>query len=293
MLLTIITPTYNRVDTLPRLVESLKSQTCLDFEWVVIDDGSSDGTGKFFENVGVPFKFSYVYKQNGGKHTALNYSHRFISGDLVCIVDSDDWLSPDAVETILSDWVSHAVGNLQIGQLSYLRKDITHRYADLQFPAGYYLSDHITYRINQGIKNDCFEVTRTDLFKSLSFPEFDGERHMGEAWLWVNFAESGWRTIYINNEIYLSEYLPDGLTKAGKKILLLSPKGAQEHARVLLNKKICMKRRVKEALNYTCYGHINGESAASLAKRCESPLLSLLAYPFGTILSVAWKRKYL
>lgn len=292
MKLTIITPTYNRIDLLPRLIDSLANQSCKDFEWLVIDDGSTDGTEAFFENVELPFECKYIKKENGGKHTALNYAHQYINGELACIVDSDDYLVTTAVETIISDWENHAVGCSDIGQLSYIKGDSSCRYKPIQFPEEYYLSDHISYRINQDVKNDCFEITRSDLFVSFRFPEYENEHHMGEAWLWVQIAKD-YKTLYINKEIYKSEYLADGLTKAGRRLLLLSPRGAQEHARVMLDKRVKLFRRIKESILYTCYGFMNRETPGLLAKSCDSALLVVACYPLGVLLSFIWKKKYL
>lgn len=292
MKLTIITPTYNRKDLLPRLIDSLVNQSCKDFEWLVVDDGSTDGTEELFENTDLPFECKYVKKENGGKHTALNYAHSYISGELTCIVDSDDYLVATAVETIISDWENHAVGHPRVGQLSYIKRDSSCRYEPIRFPEEYYLSDHISYRINQNVRNDCFEVTRSDLFMSFRFPEYEKEHHMGEAWLWVQIARN-YKTLYVNKEIYESEYFADGLTKAGRRLLLLSPRGAQEHARVMLDKRVRLSRRTKESLLYTCYGFMNGETLGLLAKNCESPLLVVAWYPLGVLLSIIWRKKYL
>ena len=101
-ILTILTPTYNRKNFLKRLYDSLCKQTVMEFEWLIIDDGSTDGTEQLvqtFENR--MFQVNYVKKENGGKHTAINVSHDFIHGELVLIVDSDDALTDNAVNRIL------------------------------------------------------------------------------------------------------------------------------------------------------------------------------------------------
>ena len=100
-MITILTPTYNRAELLKSLFASLCSQTCFDFEWLIVDDGSTDDTSlvvKTFKSDKFPIR--YYLKENGGKHTALNYSHPYIKGELLFIVDSDDILTPDAINTI-------------------------------------------------------------------------------------------------------------------------------------------------------------------------------------------------
>ena len=100
--LTIITPSYNRGNYLKRLYDSLVNQNNHHFQWLIIDDGSTDDTERAVESFDNKlFALDYYKKKNGGKHTALNYSHPYIKGELVCIVDSDDWLLPEAVDKIL------------------------------------------------------------------------------------------------------------------------------------------------------------------------------------------------
>ena len=98
-IVTILTPTYNRGELLPRLYGSLLQQTQKNFEWLIVDDGSTDGTEKAISSWMMERSLSirYIRKENGGKHTALNRGIREIETPLTFIVDSDDWLSKDAV----------------------------------------------------------------------------------------------------------------------------------------------------------------------------------------------------
>ena len=104
MTITILTPTYNREGTLRKLFESLQKQTSKDFEWIVIDDGSKDNTEalvKEFIDKAEGYPVTYLKQENSGKHVALNNGIGKAQGELIFIVDSDDWLSDNAVETIL------------------------------------------------------------------------------------------------------------------------------------------------------------------------------------------------
>ena len=103
MWLTVLTPTYNRAHRLGILYESLLKQTNREFEWFVVDDGSSDDTEKLVNNLklSAPFPIRYLKKENGGKHTALNVGVKYINSDLTFIVDSDDTLTSDAIQIII------------------------------------------------------------------------------------------------------------------------------------------------------------------------------------------------
>ena len=105
--LTVFTPAYNRAHTLPRTYESLCRQSCKDFVWLIVDDGSSDGTRALVEewqtrDNGFPIR--YIYKENGGMHTAHNVAYDNITTELNTCIDSDDALAEGAVEVILSLW---------------------------------------------------------------------------------------------------------------------------------------------------------------------------------------------
>ena len=107
VLLTVFTPTYNRAHTLPRTYDSLKKQDCFCFEWLIIDDGSNDGTDKLVEEwmkENNPFKIRYIYKKNGGMHTAYNTAYDNIDTELNVCIDSDDCLAPGAARKIAEAW---------------------------------------------------------------------------------------------------------------------------------------------------------------------------------------------
>ena len=92
MMITILTPTFNREGGLRNLWDSLQKQTVKDFEWLIVDDGSTDGTKNLITQLQEKsdFQIRYIYKSNGGKHTALNVGIQTICSELIFIVDSDD-----------------------------------------------------------------------------------------------------------------------------------------------------------------------------------------------------------
>jgi len=104
--LTIFTSTYNRSHTLGRTYRSLCMQTSRDFEWLVVDDGSTDGTRELVESFMSEGKISvrYIYKENGGLYTGYNTAYANAAGELCCCVDSDDFMPADAVATIVGTW---------------------------------------------------------------------------------------------------------------------------------------------------------------------------------------------
>ncbi len=155
--LTVFTPTYNRAHTLPRLYKSLCSQTCKDFDWLVVDDGSTDNTAEFVHSFiaeGV-IPVQYIYKENGGLYTGYNTAYEAIRTELNVCIDSDDAMPPDAVEIILSEWQSR--GSESVAGLIGLDVDMDGgKPIGGFFPEGMaecYLLDLYTKRIHRGEKN--------------------------------------------------------------------------------------------------------------------------------------------
>ena len=90
--LTVFTPAYNRAHTLPRTYESLQKQSCKDFVWLIVDDGSKDQTAKLvkeWQQQEKTFEIRYIYKENGGMHTAHNVAYENIDTELNVCIDSD------------------------------------------------------------------------------------------------------------------------------------------------------------------------------------------------------------
>ncbi len=106
--LTVFTPLFNRRHTIHRAYESLMKQTCKNFEWLIIDDGSTDNASELIESYkeNADFKIRYFYKENGGKHTAWNMALGLITTDYFVCLDSDDALSDTAIEKMLATWDS-------------------------------------------------------------------------------------------------------------------------------------------------------------------------------------------
>lgn len=286
--LSIITPTYNRADYLNNCYKSLCSQTCKDFEWIVIDDGSTDNTreaAESFSGNNSDFSIEYRYKENGGKHTALNYAMKFVNGEIILILDSDDYLLPDAVAEVIKYWKKYRDDKTICG-LSFLRgKDQSVPLAE--FPNEIERSDHISFRINKGIGGDCCEVIRSDVMKEFPFPEFSGERFLGENYLWINIALK-YDTIYIRKIIYICEYLEGGLSKSGRPLRMKNPRGGMITSKLGMDKRICLKERVKNAILYSCYGKKAGMKFYDIVKTSNHPILVSCFYPLGIFFFKKW-----
>lgn len=290
--LTIITPTYNRASCLKVCWESLQEQSCKDFQWLVVDDGSTDDTSAVMDAIkqqNPDCCIDYVRKKNGGKHTALNASHAYIKGKYVVVLDSDDRFVRNAVEQIITGWKDYAE-NAQVGQLIFLK--------------GYSEENPICYVKNEktivdtleepriGVTGrDCCDSFRTELFVKHPFPEFPGERFLGEGSSFF-FIELESKGVYINRVIYLCDYREDGLTKAGRKMRLQNPRGGRFNSLTYMHKRLPLKTRVKKAILYVCYSWFADCSPIAAIRENPYKLLTLLAFIPGTILYIYWKKRY-
>lgn len=292
--LTVLTPTYNRADRLPDLLESLAKQTNKNFQWLVIDDGSQDKTQEWFSKVlkkDWGFPIDYYVKENGGKHTALNFSHQYIKGDYVVVVDSDDVLTENAAEVIIHTWskYAHRVDvKMIVFQKAYKgAEDVP---MDSMFVDGE-IESTLVEMTNRGMRGDHCETVKAHDFIRFEFPVFAGEKFIGEAWLWQKIAEDGY-TIFVNRVLYLCEYLENGLSKSGRRMRINNAHGGMEHAKIFLNKKYKFKIRVKNALLYVCYANFSNVSCWNQMERVCCPWLVMLAQIPGCLLYFYWKRKY-
>lgn len=291
----VLTPTYNRKNTLPRLVDSLKKQTRQDFQWLVIDDGSTDETENYFDslkNANLMFEWEYHKKENGGKHTALNFAHPYIKGDVVLILDSDDYLTEDAIETLEKEW-SHYMGiSSDIGIINYFKgfEDGTH--LSIEHKNDFYIDDDIHYRVNHRIKGDRCEVVRADIFKRYPFPVYDGENFFSESWLWNKIAMN-YKTVYRNKTIYICEYLEGGLSEGGRALRMRSPLGMMDDCRSYLNKEVCVPVRIKEMLLYWVYARCARYSVVKTMQTSGRYLGMLLTLIPGIVIYYCWRYKFL
>lgn len=291
--LSIITPTYNRVDLLKNCFSSLLVQTCCDFEWIIVDDGSSDQTKEIFSEIAkkkLPFRMTYVWKENGGKHSALNVSHPFIHGRYILLLDSDDTLIPSAVETVISVWKKYE-NNAEIGIITFLRqlKDgtIVAKGRQEGIPLDVLNNKRICF-----IANDCCETLRAKLFLKYPFPVFEGEKFLAETALWYRVGLEA-KCVYVNKPIYICEYLSGGLTKGGKELRIANCQGGMYTSYLRMNHQCSTKERMKAAILFVCYARFCRLSYREIMKRAkEYKLLSLLFVLPGDILHLFWKKKY-
>ncbi len=257
MKVTILTPTYNRGYTLKKLYNSLINQTNKNFIWLVIDDGSTDDTRNlinlFMEEKKI--KIEYHYQKNGGKHRALNYGISLIKSEITFIVDSDDWITNDAIETILKYFRKYK-NDENIGVISFLKAYPDFKINGPQYSKDEYRGNYIEDRLNKNNWGDKAEVCYTNVLKKYPLPEIEKEKFISEGYLWVKMALD-YDSIYVNKVIYIADYLQDGLTNNIYKMRIKNPKGCIEVAKMACNDKANLKIKYKNMIKYIAYSLID------------------------------------
>lgn len=278
MQVAILTPTYNRAHTLPRLYDSLLAQTDKNFVWYVIDDGSTDDTKKLIERYRKEkrVKIKYYYKKNGGKHRALNFGAEKIYEELIFMVDSDDWLRPNAIEKILKIYSKYKNRD-DIAVFSFHKEYSNGQLSGPHYKQKIFIDNHIDYRINHHIKGENAEVVKAKCFKEFPFPEIKGEKFLSEGYLWINLAKK-YNTVYVDEPIYVFDYLDDGLTKNLNKLRFCNPKGVVLEQKMCFDKRFAIIPRIKATLRYAAYGKIANYSVKKLLKETDNKLLFMLFY---------------
>lgn len=291
--ISIVTPTYNRGKLLQRCYQSLQKQTCFDFEWIVIDDGSTDDTESLMKNIKQSesnFPIVYIWKENNGKHTALNASHELIHGKYVLILDSDDQLTEDAIDVVIKEWDVYK-DNLEIGLLTFYRKHIDGRICAYAKEEGIPV-DVIRYKRINVCSSDCCEVIRTNLFTQYAFPIFPNERFLAETALWYRVGLD-YKTIYPGKTVYITEYQEGGLTKSGRRMRIKNPLGGMYTSYLRMHRKCFLSERIRATLLYICYGSFAKKTFCQMYAQAKPyAILFLLGWLPGKLMYFDWRKKY-
>ncbi|REC57539.1 glycosyltransferase family 2 protein [Chryseobacterium piscium] len=263
MTLTIFTPTYNRAYILPKLFESLQSQTSKDFEWLIVDDGSSDNTKDLVEDFKskVNFKITYIYQENQGKHVAINTALRNINTSYFATIDSDDFLENNAIETIFTKLplIAQTEDIIALASpINILNQNTANNKITAETVASTY---EMIYRYK--IHGEVTLIFKTELAKRFEYPTFIKEKFMLESVVF-NRMDKMYKFLYILESIVNAEYIPDGLTAQGKKKLIDNPKGAAlAYKEKMNNYKIPLENRKMFAKNYWDYENLTNKSFIS------------------------------
>lgn len=281
--LTIITPTYNRASTLIRCFESLILQTQLSFEWLIVDDGSTDNTetivGEWIQQTD-KFNIRYVKKQNGGKASALNVAFTMLKSPYVCILDSDDYLVDTAVESFLKEREQADKDNSCCGVMAFRHNKNGTFMGGRVIPTE---SGKITMIdiLNRSFRTELFCFYKSSIVKQFMFPQFPNEKFVSPQWLDFELSRN-YYFIPSDKQYCICVYIADGLTRNKKRIIIHNPHGYTAVKRQSFEFSKSLKLSIKHGLMYDC-GCIIGKDKEWL-KNSPKKLLSIALMPFAYLI---------
>ena len=290
MLITLFTPTYNRAHLLPRLYDSICKQTYTNFEWVIVNDGSTDKTDEIVLSFIADnrININYIKQENGGKHRAVNRGVKEAKGELFFIADSDDMLPSNALDCVIKMY--EAIKNdYSFAGVVGIDSTINGDRISSGFNSDVLDCTEVEARCKYHIKGDMKEVFRTDVLREFPFPEIDGEKFCPEELQLVRVSTK-YKFRYYNNVIYIADYQSEGLSSRIIKIRMDSPISAMMNYSENNLFNVPLIQKIKNAINYwRFYYCIN----INLHKK-DLPKISFIWYwtkPLGWIMHLNDLRK--
>lgn len=288
MLLSIVTPTYNRADLLPRLYKSLVEQNSNDFEWIVVDDGSSDNTEELINSYikEDKFKITYIRKANGGKHTAYNLGVNSSNGDLVICVDSDDLMAKNSIEII----------KMHLNKISTLascagfvakKKDIDGTKMNFDLPDNKTINLYDLETVFNCAGDKCF-IVKSDIAKDNIFPFVENERFFPEGYMW-DMIGNKYSFYSINEVINECEYQEDGYSNNYLKLMLNNPTGFKAFLSQRIDMAKSLPERLGYASRYNAFKILSKKNVFNYKGRHK--FTTFISYPIGVLFCVYYNLK--
>lgn len=291
--ISILTTAYQRAGTLPRLYRSLSEQTLRDFEWVVIDDGSTDGTGELIRSLQEEADFPIVYEwqQNQGKHAAVNRAVERASGELCAIIDSDDWYMPDGLERMLAAWESiPAERRDDFADVEGVRVDPDGALVCDSYPEDVFDSDAFELIALHGVYGDKIGMFRRQVLAQFPYPE-DAGWHVTPQLVWNRIA-ARYSTRYVNEIWAYTDYRSGGLTDRETELRLRFPDSqlAYWHEYAAMPKRMRRRSRFRAHANCVRYWLLAGVGPRRQLALSPSWPWTVLAWPAGLFLYLRDRR---
>jgi glycosyltransferase involved in cell wall biosynthesis len=255
---TVFTPTYDLAHTLPRAYESLQAQTFKDFEWLIIDDESTDDT----EDVVRPwlteseFPIRYVRQPNVGKHISTNRASDLASGELLGVLDADDWYAPQALERFLYHWESiPADRRHEFAGVVALCADPSGQIIGAPFPEPVMDSDYLEMQFKYRVSGDKVGVARTEIHRQFKYPELEYGGWVQDTIVYNRMARH-YKARLFNEVLMFKEYQAGGMSAVGGIARTKSPRSAQLYYRELIEMRSSLPRLLlfRYHANYARFG---------------------------------------
>lgn len=285
--ITVFTPTYNRGHLLDRLYTSLLKQTNTQFKWLIIDDGSIDDTrdivSKWINEAKIEIK--YCYKENGGLHTGYNKAIELMDTELSICIDSDDWLTDNAIETVLDYWdqnksddVAGIIG-LDVDKNGQVIGDCLPKVKTI---------NPVLLLANR-CRGDKKYVVRNDIYKQVApMPVFNGEKNFNPHYMIMKMSKK-YKFLILNKPLCVVDYQEDGMSANLYQQYLNSPNSFAELRRSIMELDTPFFYLFKTTIHYVASCLIANQKG--MVKKSPRKFLTILAFPFGYILTIFIRKK--
>ena len=288
-LLTVFTPTYNRAYCLENCYQSLLNQSCKDFIWLIIDDGSSDHTKELVDKWMVEglIEIRYHYQENQGMHGAHNTAYELITTELNVCIDSDDTMPRQAVKRIVEFWKKHGSDRYSgiIGLDSYHDQTVI----GTELPKNLKSSTLYNLYYKYGGKGDKKLVYRTELTRLFPYPIINNERYVGLAYKYY-MLDKQYEMLLLNEILCCVEYLLDGSSLNMINQYKNNPKGFAFYRKELMQLPFAgMSFKFRQAIHYVSSSFLSNNKR--FLHETPNKALTMLAIPFGLLLYLFIQQK--
>lgn len=296
--LSIHTATFNRAYILGQAYNSLRAQSCKDFEWIITDDGSTDNTKELVQ--------SWMQEDNGfeivfnplshvGIPRALNSGVSMSKTKWFMMLDSDDTLAPSAVEKVIG-WLREIEvlpDSYRLGGIGFCKCYPNGNYMKPQIPIidpsiGYVDATHLE-RAKYNLNMDCCEVHKTELMRRFPFHYWGTEYYAPEQLSFYEIAMGGWKLRWRDDKLYICDYLPDGQTR-DNKLVMNNPMGFA----MMYNQNMLIRPSIKDhwrdAVQMIALSYYSGN--LSYLKESNDKLATTLLLPIGIALGLRRKHQF-
>ena len=289
-LITVFTPLYNRIETLQRTYQSLCNQSCFDFEWLIIDDGSTDNPYEIIKewiNADNGFIIRYIHKENGGMHTAHNVAYEHINTELNVCIDSDDYMPKNAIQLISDCWKKcRTKGYAGIIALDFANS--TQTVIGKELPSDKESTTLSGYYENGGA-GDKKLIYRTDIIRDTPpYPVFDNEKYVSLAYKY-HIIDEKYELKILNECVCIVDYQLDGSSTNMYRQYVNNPKGFAFWRKEQMRHGKGVIQKYKACVHYVSSSMISKNKRFIYESPCK--VLTVLSIPLGVVLTLYIKRK--
>lgn len=296
--ITIITPTYNRAKTLPKVFESLLNQSFKDFLWIILDDGSTDNTHEVVQNFQLlnPF-FEIIYKKDKNRHKFLTVLEgvKMVKTPYFMVIDSDDIYPENSLEILISEVEKTDNQDSYISVMGLSADENGHIVGD-QYPKNGFDGSILEMRYKYKVRGDKFGIFITQTYQreiaGKDYSQYEGKGYIPQSVIFNDYDAKGVKTRFINKVVRF--YLKDeddtasvSNTRWSGKNLFGLAEGHLSFLNAYGNQLFSYpKALIRNVIGYQTYALKSGRKTSTILTEIKNPLIKILGFfalPFSFI----------